>query len=93
MGVLILYLKRMVGYGLELEIIYIKPAYILIILRCWLTIMIIIANIVVMYKRLFLNRLKLILIFLILSFSSKSLISYYFYFEATLLPVFILVII
>jgi hypothetical protein len=51
----------------------------------------VVANYFVKYGNLFNVNIKLIIIFLVLSFRVKRLIRFYYFFEAVLLPVFLLV--
>lgn len=64
---------------------------VLIILSGWLVGLMVVANYFVKYGNLFNVNIKLIIIFLVLSFRVKRLIRFYYFFEAVLLPVFLLV--
>lgn len=63
----------------------------LIMLRGWLTVYIIMANIFAQYERIFLFLIKLILGLLVLRFTVKRLLEFYYFFEAVLLPIFLLI--
>ena len=64
----------------------------IIILSAWLTIIIISADYYPKSKSLFLGVLFIILLFLVMCFSVEGLLTYYFFFEAALIPIFYLVI-
>lgn len=64
---------------------------ILIMLRGWLIRLIVMANYFTKYDKIFNINMKLIIIFLVLRFRVKRLIRFYYFFEAVLLPVFLLV--
>merc|ERR1712071_78797 len=63
----------------------------LIILTGWLTIFMVVANINARFEDIFLTLIKLILFFLVLSFRVKRVLEYYYFFEAVLLPIFLLI--
>lgn len=65
---------------------------VLSILRGWLTVLISWANNRAQYENIFLGLLKIILAFLLLRFRVKRLLEYYYFFEAVLLPIFLLII-
>jgi len=60
-------------------------------LRGWLIRLIVMANYFAKYDKIFNINMKLIIIFLVLRFRVKRLIRFYYFFEAVLLPVFLLV--
>lgn len=64
---------------------------IIIVLRSWLTVLIIWATTKAQFETFFLSLLKFILAFLVLRFSVKRLLEYYYFFEAVLLPIFLLI--
>nr|YP_010406807.1 NADH dehydrogenase subunit 4 [Labidocera rotunda]URC16608.1 NADH dehydrogenase subunit 4 [Labidocera rotunda] len=63
----------------------------LVILSAWICMLMILANFKVMSKSLFSGLVEMSLILLLLCFAVKSILSFYFYFEAVLIPIFLLV--
>jgi len=94
MGVIVLLmrLKELISLSVESAIIHNNLVWSLIVLRAWVCILIILANFKAIRKSLFSGLVELRLVLLLLCFAVKRIISFYFYFEAVLIPIFLLVI-
>ena len=63
----------------------------LVVLSVWLIFFILIANFSMKNKFIFVNLLKFLLVTLVLTFATRSFMFFYFFFEASLIPIFLII--
>ena len=90
-AVLAIRLLQLTGISTEGVEIHRNLVWSLIILRAWVCILIVGANFSVRRKNLFSGLVELRLILLAFCFVVKSILTFYFYFEAVLIPIFLMV--
>ena len=79
------------GIRLELSQMHDNLVWSLVVLRAWVCILMVGANFNVVRKSLFSGLVELSLLLLLFCFMVKRVLSFYFYFEAVLIPIFLMV--
>lgn len=90
-AILIIRLLQLSGVSIEGVEIHRNLIWSLIILRAWICMLIVGANFSVRSKTLFRGLVELRLILLAFCFMVKNILTFYFYFEAVLIPIFLIV--